>query len=153
MELLRDLAINLLAGLLGVGIGWFGKEHVLPLVRGRLRNLPNLDRTTWHRRVSDEDPIMTVLEIRQSGASIRATVTRSEQAHTRRFLYKGFMSGQQIVLNWADSAAQEQIIGAMVLYLTHDLRTLSGNTVYFRHSIGKVVSVERTYDRVQGAPA
>ena len=151
MELITDLAVNLIAGLLGLAIGWFGKEHVLPLIRGRLRELPNLDRTIWHRRTSEEDPVMTILEIRQSGSSIRATVTRNEANLTRKFLYRGFMSGQQIVLTWADSAAKEQIIGTMVLHLAHNLKTLSGSSVYFRHAVGKVVSTERIYDRVQGS--
>ena len=153
MGFVLDIATNLLATIIGVGIGWFGREYALPLIRGRLRDVPNLNRSTWHRRVSDEDPVMTILEIRQSGTSIRASVTRSENGLTRRFVYKGYISGQQLVLNWADSAAKEQVIGAMVLHLSHDLRTLSGSSVYFRHSIGKVVAVERVYDRAFGGAA
>jgi hypothetical protein len=45
------------------------------------------------------------------------------------------MSGQQIVPTCADSAAKEQIIGTMVLHLAHNLKTLSGSSVYVRHAV------------------
>jgi hypothetical protein len=151
LEFLREIGVNLVVTLVAFTTGWLGRDFVLPVLRGRLRDLPQLNRTTWHRRISEEDSVMTILEIRQSGTAIKATVTRNEQGLTRKFIYRGHISGQQIVLNWADSAAREQVIGAMVLYLSQDLRTLSGSSVYFKHRLGKVISVERVYDRVLGA--
>lgn len=150
MEIVGDLATNLLAAFIGGAAVWLGRVYALPVLRGRLRQLPKLNGTNW-RRVSDEfDSGGSVLSIRQSGTKLTATITRNEQRQ-RIFRYSGQISGHQIVLTWEDSDSPEQMIGAMVLYLAADLTRLRGYSTYFRHSTGKVVAIERTYKRMTGA--
>lgn len=147
MPLFNDVLANLIAGTIGLGLGWVGREHVLPVVRGRLRQLPKLDRTVWQRTPADGDRVTSVLKISQSGASITAQITRVGEAAERSFSYRGIVSGHQIVLTWEDVASREHLIGAMVLHLSADLMTLSGSSVYYRHDKGEVVSIPRIYRR------
>jgi hypothetical protein len=121
----------------------------LPLIRGRLRQLPKLNQTIWNRVYEDrkEHPRST-LKIMQSGTKIRASVERLSKNGRRVFEYRGEFSGHQMILQWEDVGSPEVIVGAMVLHLSQDLKRLSGQTVYFSQAEGRVVNQECTYVRV-----
>ena len=147
MVIVGDVSINLLAAAIGGAAVWFGRAFALPVIRGRLRRLPKIDGTTWRRVEDDRDAGGSILSIRQSGTKVTASITRNE-SRQRTFKYRGQISGHQLVLTWEDADSPEQMIGAMVLHLSADLASLTGHSVYFRHSAGKVVAIERTYRRM-----
>ena len=123
-------------------------EQLLPIIRGRLRKLPKLNETEWHRETDDNNyHTVSILRIRQSGTRIDATITRTKANVRRQFRYRGFLSGHDMVLTWEDIDSPEVVVGAMVLHLSADIKKLSGQSVYFRQNQGKVVSVPRIYVR------
>lgn len=146
MALAIDVAANMIAAGIGGIIIYFGKENLLPVIRGKLRNLPRLNGTVWQRE-QDKPGVHSVMKIKQSGSVITAEVSRQGDTTPRSFAYRGEISGHQIVLSWNDSASREQLIGAMVLHLSADLTRLEGYTSYFRHNDGRVVAVPCFYRR------
>ena len=90
------------------------------------------------------------LQIWQFGTRIRARAARTEgesQEGVRYFNYKGEVVGGQLVLTWEQSELEGYSMGAMVLTVSDDGKTLEGMTTYLQHRTGTVISRERKYTR------
>jgi len=80
------------------------------------------------------------LEIKQHGTFVRATITRPENGGSRVFEYEGRFTSGQLILFFEDKDGRGYVVGAMVLHLEADLRTLSGRSTYYHHTKHTVVS-------------
>jgi hypothetical protein len=122
-----------------------------PLLTQRRERLPNLNGSKW-QGFNDDMPASnestSTLTIKQFGNNITAKVIRSVEEGQREFEYHGSIQSGQILLNFHETIAPGYIIGAMVLHLESDLKTLKGASTYFHHSKGEVVSTFRTYKKV-----
>lgn len=148
--MLKDVGINVIANviaaLLGAGGLYATTQWILPLIRGWGRQLPRLNNTTW-TSTTDAEGVTSRLTIWQSGTRITAKIEHMGRRQGRTFEYEGHISGHQIVLTWHDADSPEQLIGAYVMMLSQDRQSLTGKTVYYRHSEGKVVAIDHHYER------
>lgn len=112
-------------------------------------NTPNLNGKWEGFAPEGENPneSNSSLEIRQFGNFVRATITRSENGSPRIFEYEGRFTSGQLVLFFEDTDGRGYVVGAMVLRLEGDLKTLSGRSTYFHHTKNAVVSAARVYRR------
>ncbi|MGC4068444.1 MAG: nucleotide-binding protein [Polyangiaceae bacterium] len=90
----------------------------------------------------------STLEIEQRGGFVQAIVTRDVQDGQRVFEYEGRLASGQLLLFFEDLRGRGYIVGTMVLQLSGDLRTLSGRTTYYHHTLGEVVSNQRVFRRL-----
>lgn len=150
MDIIKSLAMSVLGGLILLAIIEVFSKWLLPTIRGRIQKVPKLDKTTWEGyspKHKDKGPDRR-LEIYQTGTKIKAKAIRRTRNGERIFEYFGKISGGQIVLTWEEPEGAGFIIGAMVLHLSQDLKTLEGSSTYFSHKYGKVISTERVYNRL-----
>lgn len=147
----QEIAIGVAIGLILFLLEKVFSNVVVPWYRGFSENLPNLNGTTWQGFSDNEEygsePIST-LKIRQWGNRIKAEVIRNVREGQRSFKYEGEMSAGQIILKFHDIAGQGYIIGAMVLHLESDLKTLTSMSVYYHHSKGQIVSNSGKYKKI-----
>lgn len=152
----RDLTIGVLGGLIVLALERVFILVILPIYRGRTQRLPDFDGTRWKGFSDDEvysEESHSTLKIKQTGNKISAEILRTVRNGERKFKYIGTMYGSQIVLEFFDEQGPGLIVGAMVLHIGSDLRTLRGASTYFHHDKGKVISSFRTYKRVdENAP-
>ena len=108
--------------------------------------VPNLSGTWAGYRPEQSNEQISVLEIRQYGSFVQATVRRQDEP--REFAYEGRLTSGQLVLFFEDTQGVGYIVGTMVLHLSGDLRTLEGRTAYYNHDKREVMSSARVYRRV-----
>lgn len=143
-----DVIANLFAASVIAVFGLTLTHVLVPLVRGLIKRTPKLDGTMWRRASTDPDQLHSVLEIRQFGTKILATVNRDEGSRVRTFRYRGQLVGHQFVLTWEDAGSPDQMVGTLLLHLSANLQKLDGYTCYYRLSEGRVVANEVRYDRM-----
>jgi len=93
------------------------------------------------------DKVNSQLDIELYGAFVRATIKRNVKDGHRTFTYEGVVTSGQIVLFFEDQKGRGFIVGAMVLHLAGDLKSLVGRSTYYDHAKATVVSRRRRYTR------
>ena len=95
------------------------------------------------------DKVNSQLDIELYGAFVRATIKRNVKDGYRTFTYEGVVTSGQIVLFFEDQKGPGFIVGAMVLHLAGDLKSLVGRSTFYDHAKAMVVSRRRRYTRTR----
>ncbi len=95
----------------------------------------------------DPNAQISTLHIKQKGSFIRARVERQVRNGLRHFEYEGRFTSGQLILFFEEPRGRGFIVGTMVLYLSGDLRKLTGKATFYHHTKGQVVANDRVYRR------
>ena len=135
-----SLLIGIVSSIIGGGVLKAYQLWFLPKITQCLHSVPRLNGTRWKYCGG-------LLEIYQWGNRISAKATRPNSA--RIFQYQGKITSGQLILTWEEPDGAGYIVGAMVLKLSQDQKTLKGKTVYLNQNKGAVVSHDRLYDKAR----
>jgi hypothetical protein len=149
MEIFTDWLNGIAVAVLTAVTLFIYQNYLHPLLLGIIQSAPNL-RGTWLGYDLDKDgkEIRTsMMEIKQIGTKIYASVNRQSDKGDRTFKYKGTVSSGQVVLIWKESKSHGYNMGTMTLLLSGDLKSLKGKTTYNHHDLGKIISQDKIYKK------
>ncbi len=122
------------------------KNVLVPSYARLVVGVPKIDKTTWTA------PGGRMMEIRQTGASIRAKVWRKKAKgapgrpdKVSVFTYKGRIVGRNLILTWENP--ESAVHGAMVLRLSATPDKLTGFSTFYSENEAKVVASGREYSK------
>lgn len=96
----------------------------------------------------EPDEQSSTLTIHQLGSFIQANIIYKTKDGERLLESEGRFSSGQLVLFFEDVKGRGYIVGTIVLHLASDLRSLKGQSLYYRHTKDAVISRERLYVRM-----
>jgi len=73
-------------------------------------------------------------------ASLSLEVDRNGEPVKRDFVYDGIYKAGQVILSFSQAGAEDQIIGAMVIRLRADRRSMEGRTTFWHHDRAEMVT-------------
>jgi hypothetical protein len=150
MDFLKNWVDDLLVAAATGAFIYVWKEFIHPYVLGILQRTPNLS-GRWEGFNFDEkgnENQTSMMEIKQLGTNIYATVHRRARNRERIFKYQGTISSGQVLLIWKESKGNGYNMGTMTLLLSSDLLKLKGKTTYHHHDKGIIVSNDRIYKKL-----
>lgn len=144
-----DLILGVLSGILAtiivVSISYLFKTLILPYVKSVLFDIPNIS-GKWHSYDGENKESVGVATIKQHSRQVEIQVIRhidrDGNKTEKTFIYAGKFASGTLTALYEDIDMKGYIMGAIVMRLLPDNKTLSGKTVYFDHNQGQVV----TYD-------
>jgi hypothetical protein len=150
MNFFKDWVNDLLIAIVTGGLIYLFKEVIHPFVLGILQRTPNLS-GRWNGfdlGPNGQEIQNSVMEIKQLGTHISATVHRRSNTRERIFKYKGTISSGQVLLIWKESIGNGYNMGTMTLLLSGNLMELRGKTTYHHHDSGTIVSIDKLYRKL-----
>jgi hypothetical protein len=146
-----EYMVNILIAIFSPIITNMFSQYILPFCRGKLQKCPNVS-GSWNSFNIDENnkkQMVGIMQIKQCGKKITASVSLNNPARERKFKYKGHISSGQILLIWKEEKGETYNEGTMALHLSSNLNVLSGFSTFYHHDSGKIVQQAKTYERIK----
>jgi len=145
IDLFIGIASGIIATFVAVLISRFFRGIVIPFVKSLLFDIPTISGQWQTYDTKDGEPVGKAIikqRSRQLAMQITRTTDRQGQATNKTFVYDGKFASGILAAYYEDIEMKGYIMGAVVMRLLPDNKTLQGKTVYFDHNQGQVVAHE-----------
>jgi hypothetical protein len=144
-DLMIGIASGIIATFLVMLATYLFQTIAVPWLKSLLFDVPNIAGQWYSYDIEDGEPVGEVM-IKQRNRQIDIQVTRIKDRKGREtkkvFVCKGKFSSGTLVGHFEDVEMKGYIIGAVVMKLLPDNKTLKGKTMYFDYHQGEVVSYD-----------
>ncbi|RKZ38275.1 MAG: hypothetical protein DRR16_33840 [Candidatus Parabeggiatoa sp. nov. 3] len=142
-DLIIGIASGIIATFLAMLMSHFFKTVVIPFIKSILFDIPNIS-GQWQSYDLEEGDAVGEAVIKQRNRQIYMqvirTTDRQKQTTHKVFACTGKFASGTLVGYFEDVDMKGYIIGAIVMRLLPDNKTLKGKTVYFDYHQGEVVT-------------
>ena len=142
-DLIIGIASGVIATFLVMLMSQLFKTVVIPFIKSILFDIPNIAGQWQSYDAEAGDPVgKVVIKQRNRQVYLQVTRTTDRQGQTTHkiFTCTGKFSSGTLVGHFEDVDMKGYIIGAVVMRLLPDNKTLKGQTLYFDYHQGKVVT-------------
>ena len=142
-DLMIGIASGIIATFLVMVMSHFFRMIVIPFIKSILFDIPNISGQWQSYDAKDGESVgepVIKQRNRQVDMQVTRTTDRQGQSTHKAFACTGKFASGTLVGYFEDVEMKDYIIGALVMKLLPDNKTLKGKTVYFDYHQGEVVT-------------